>query len=294
MGIAQLALSAAAGLLAGAGVTAALRRKLRGGGESVPAAQPVKTAAEWESDVKLLFADCMASMGALAAGVAHEINNPLTFVVANLAYTLDAVSQIEPRPVEALRALEDAQEGVERVRNIVLDLKMFSRSEEGADEPVDVRRILRSAANLVSNEVKHRARLRLELGDVPPVLANFHRLGQVFVNLMINATQAIPEGAADRHVIAASCRPDPDGRVCVEVSDTGCGIPSEVLPRIFEPFFTTKPVGVGTGLGLAVCHRIVTRLGGTIDVESREGEGTTFRVRLPALAARSDLQAAQG
>ena len=297
MGLLHLALSAASGLVAGAGIVGALRRRRSCSCSCAPPAPASHhgpgvedaegaasgTAPGWENDAKLLFADRMTSMGALAAGVAHEINNPLTFVVANLAYAIDALEHHLPPPAEVLRALVEAQEGVQRVRSIVLDLKMFSRSEEGDDGPVDVRRVLQSSANLVANEVKHRARLRLDLDDVPPVVANSHRLGQVFVNLIINATQAIPEGAADRNVIAVRARSS-QASVCVEVSDTGCGIADDVLPRIFEPFFTTKPVGVGTGLGLAVCNRIVTRLGGTIDVESRPGAGSTFRVLLPAMA----------
>jgi CheY-like chemotaxis protein len=139
------------------------------------------------------------------------------------------------------------------------------------------------------NEIRHRARLVKEYGPVPPVEGNEARVGQVILNLVINATQAIPEGSVETNLIRVSTsRDDTSGHVVIEIRDSGCGIPPENLPRIFEPFFTTKAIGVGTGLGLSISHRIVSDLGGAIEVESQVGSGTTFRLRLPA-SSRSDV-----
>jgi CheY-like chemotaxis protein/two-component sensor histidine kinase len=173
------------------------------------------------------------------------------------------------------------------VRDIVRSLKLFSRPEETADQSVDVREVLRSTVSLAQNEIRHRAQLVLDLAEVPNAAGSATRLGQVFLNLVINAAQAIDEGDADRNTIRVACRPSDDGRVLVEIGDTGCGIPPELLARIFDPFFTTKPVGVGSGLGLSICHGIVTALGGEIGVESRRGQGSTFRVLLPAAPPRA-------
>ena len=234
-------------------------------------------------EAQLLFADRMSALGTLAAGVAHEINNPLAFVLSNLSYAIEELERASAGPTEVTRALEEAREGAVRVREIVRDLKTFSRPEERPDEEVDLRAVLRSAMNLAHNEIRHRAQLEVDLQPVPPVLASAHRLGQVFLNLLINAAQAIAEGQADRNRIRVACRAFGPRQVAVEITDTGCGISPEHLSRIFEPFFTTKPVGVGTGLGLSVCHGIVTALGGDIAVDSRPG-ATTFRVTLPAVA----------
>jgi len=239
---------------------------------------------------QLLIADRMASVGTLAAGVAHEINNPLSAVVANL----ELMAKDMPRLCEELEVTEqfheiidelrDARDGADRLRHIVRDLKIFSRStDEERRGPVDVKRVLESSLRMAWNEIRHRARLEKEYSAVPPVEANDARLGQVFLNLIVNAAQAIREGHAEQNLIRVSTRVDePSGRVAVEIRDTGCGIAADSLPRIFDAFFTTKPVGVGTGLGLSICHRIVTGLGGEIQVDSQVGKGTTFRVLLPA------------
>jgi PAS domain S-box-containing protein len=237
-------------------------------------------------EAQLLLADRMASVGTLAAGVAHEINNPLAFILSNLEFLAEELRRTSPDP-EMLRALDDAMDGAARVREIVRDLKTFSRPVDEVREAVDVRAVLRSAIGLASNEIRHRAQLVVEPGDVPRVAASEYRLGQVFLNLLVNAAQAIPEGHAAEHVVRAATSTGPDGRAVVEISDTGAGIPPEILPRIFDPFFTTKPVGVGTGLGLSICHGIVTQLGGDISVESAPGKGSTFRVVLPGAAAAS-------
>ena len=226
----------------------------------------------------------LASVGTLAAGMAHEINNPLTFVAANLAFALDALGALrgQGRVDEALRALEDAEEGTRRVAGVVRDLRAVSRTAPEDRHPVDLWAEIEMAIKLAHHELRHRARLVRRLDPVPAVEAVEFQLGQVVVNLLVNAAHAIPEGAADRNEVRVSSRTAADGAAIVEVSDTGAGIPPEVRARIFEPFFTTKPVGRGTGLGLSVCHGIVTGLGGRIEVESEVGVGSTFRLVLPA------------
>jgi PAS domain S-box-containing protein len=229
---------------------------------------------------QLLLADRMASLGTLAAGVAHEINNPLAFTAVNLAFARAEVRRLGLPDPELEKALEEAEEGATRVRDIVRDLKAFSRDEDvpGCADP---REVLRAAVNLAQNEIRPRAHVELDLGETPPVAASERRLGQVLVNLLVNAAQAIPEGAPQTNAIRARTRTEGD-KVVVEIEDTGTGIAPELLGRIFDPFFTTKPVGVGTGLGLSICHGIVTSLGGDIQVESEPGRGSLFRVRLPA------------
>jgi PAS domain S-box-containing protein len=246
---------------------------------------------------RLTLADRLASVGTLAAGIAHEINNPLAFVLSNLGFlseefrhhlppgdgaaALQARLKGEPDLGEWKEVLHEACEGAERVRQIVRQLKTFSRPDEERVSPLDVHAVLESVAMMAANEIRHRAQLRRDYGDIPSVMANEGKLSQVFLNLVVNAAQAIPEGAAHQHEIRLVTRRDEQGRVVVEVRDTGVGIPREVIGRIFDPFFTTKPVGVGTGLGLSICHSIISGLGGDITVESEPGRGTSFRVVLP-------------
>jgi CheY-like chemotaxis protein/two-component sensor histidine kinase len=168
-------------------------------------------------------------------------------------------------------------------------VKLFSRSDDQTSSPVDIGRVVESSVRMAWNEIRHRARLVKDYGDVPLVQGNESRLGQVLLNLLVNAAHAIPEGHADLHEIRVTTKVGGGGRVLVEVADTGCGIPRENLTRIFDPFFTTKPVGVGTGLGLAICHGIVRELGGRLDVESEVGRGTVFRMELPAAPAKSGV-----
>ncbi len=235
---------------------------------------------------QLMVASRMASVGTLAAGMAHEINNPLAFINANLVWLRDALeaqrTALGDASFQELDAVvSEARSGIERIGNIVRDLKAFSRVE--ADEtagPVDVKKVLRFAAKMADKELRQRARVVSELEDVPTVLGSEGRLGQVFLNLLLNAAQAIPDGEALSNEIRIRCL-HRDRTVVVEVSDTGRGIPDELQARIFDPFFTTRPVGEGTGLGLAVCHGIVRGLGGEISVRSEVGRGSTFSVLLP-------------
>ncbi len=147
-------------------------------------------------------------------------------------------------------------------------LKTFSRGDEERRGPVDLAQVIQSAVEMCWNEIRHRARLVIEPSSGPPVEGNAVRLGQVFVNLLVNAAQAIREGAASSNEIRIATSLDQRGRVVVAVSDTGCGMPHEVMAHIFEPFFTTKPIGVGTGLGLAICHGIIGSMGGELEVDS--------------------------
>ena len=239
---------------------------------------------------QLIFAERMASVGTLAAGVAHEINNPLTYVSANITMMVEQIDKLgdegSKEPWKTFREMAvDAQDGAERIRKIVGGLKTFSRAEQERLEVLDVRPLLDKSVDMTSNEVRHRARLVRDYREIPLVEADEARLGQVFINLLVNAAQAISEGDPAANEIRVATSTDPTGQAVIEVRDTGCGIPESVLKRVFEPFFTTKPVDVGTGLGLSICHNIVGGLGGRITVTSEEGRGTTFCVFLPAATA---------
>jgi PAS domain S-box-containing protein len=261
-------------------------------------------AARAQMEAQLLFADRMASLGQLSAGVAHEVNNPLAYVMGSLdlaARELTALEEecrgqqpaLDTRLVGIKQRVAQMQEAAERIRVVVRDLKVFSRADDEGIGPVDLGQVIDSAINLLANEIRHRARLVRDFGQLPPVRGNDARLGQVFLNLLTNAAQSIPEGETSRHVIRVVGR-SRGGQVSVEVRDTGAGIKPEHLPRVFDPFFTTKPLGEGTGLGLSISHGIVKSFGGTITVESEVGKGTTFRVTLPAAdpAASSAMAAA--
>jgi len=235
---------------------------------------------------QLMQADRLVAMGTLAAGVAHEINNPLAYVVAGLDFTMQEMARVsgelEPGRLEEVhQVLHEMRDGCRRIRQAVQDLKTFSRGDEESRESLALGDLLDSSINMALNEIRHRARVVKRYGPTPLVHANASRLGQVFLNLIINAAQAIPEGAADANEIRLATRTDPAGRAVVEVRDTGAGIAPEHLRRIFDPFFTTKPVGVGTGLGLAICRNIVAGMGGEISVETELGKGSAFRVSLP-------------
>jgi signal transduction histidine kinase len=240
---------------------------------------------------QLVVADRRISVGRLAAGVAHEINNPLAFILGNLEFLSREVEEIRACPdgrgqrERALRevaaAVAQATEGAGRVRNIIRGLKAFSRDDDDERTPTSVASALASAIGMAAHEVKHRARLVRSIGEAPLVEASEVRLTQVFLNLVVNAAQAIPEGSSERNEIRVSLRTDERGWAVAEVSDTGAGMPPEVLSRLFEPFFTTKPMGEGTGLGLSISRGIVTGLGGSIAVRSDVGVGSTFTVALP-------------
>jgi PAS domain S-box-containing protein len=232
---------------------------------------------------KLAVSDRMASLGTLAAGIAHEINNPLAYVAGNLEAMAESLAGA-PTPAERAElgvAVEEARDGAERVRKIVQGLRSFSRSEDEKRVPLALHGVLEAAIRLTANEVRHRAQLVRELGPVPPVIADDGRLTQVFINLLVNAAHAIPEGRSDDNRITVRTRSDDHGRAVVEVEDTGHGMAPEVQARVFDPFFTTKDVGEGTGLGLSICHGIISGLGGQISIDSAPRRGTVVRVVLP-------------
>ena len=237
---------------------------------------------------RLALADRLAALGTLSAGVAHEINNPLTYILIGIESVLKELRRRGPdEPVGSrlevlVERLQGAMEGARRVRRIVSDLRTFGRADEEEERLIDPRAVLDAAASMVDSHIRYRARLLRDYQEVPQILGNHDRLVQVFVNLLLNAAQAVGEGGTSRNHIRIATRTDGEGRVVIEVEDSGAGIPVADLGQIFDPFFTTKPVGEGTGLGLWVCHSIVTGHGGSIAVDSREGEGTTFTVTLPA------------
>jgi signal transduction histidine kinase/ActR/RegA family two-component response regulator len=250
---------------------------------------------------RLAHAEKMAAVGTLAAGVGHEINNPLAFIISNLHYAAEEVHQAGEREgkdgawaEDVEQALREALQGADRVRRIVQDLKAFSRVQPAQPQQVDLQAVLELALSLADVELRHRA---LVVKDYTPglkVLGDETRLGQVFLNLLMNAAQAIPEGRTHSNEIRITTRRDERGQAVVAVSDTGTGISPEVLPRIFEPFFTTKPVGMGTGLGLSICHSYVQAMGGDIRVHSVLGRGTTFEVVLPSALEDAAVVHAQG
>lgn len=257
---------------------------------------------------QLLQSEKMASIGQLAAGVAHEINNPVGYIQSNLATLQDYVSALfamladYSEAVEcsdaATRAaldlkrerldidfitgdlpqlLEESREGIDRVTKIVQDLKDFSRI--GPDEPMrpsDLEKGLESTLNIVWNDLKYKVRVEKHYSSLPLVECHASEVNQVLMNLLINAGQSIQE----RGTIALATGAD-EGEAWISITDSGCGMPREVVQRIFEPFYTTKPIGHGTGLGLALCYSIIAKHHGRIEVSSRLGTGSTFRVVLP-------------
>jgi PAS domain S-box-containing protein len=236
-------------------------------------------------ETKLLEADRLTALGVLSAGVAHEINNPLAYVLLNLEYLKRELPKAatDPSRIEALMVrVQDACHGADRVASIVRDLRTFARGEESARQPVSLETVIEAAVNIAYPEMRTRARLERRYQTVPAVDGNAGRLEQVFLNLLLNAAQAFPEVTdASDNLIRVTLRSEGD-QVVAEVADNGPGIAQELLGRIFDPFFTTKPVGVGTGLGLPICRGIVQTHGGEITVDSRPGAGATFTLSFPA------------
>ncbi len=266
-----------------------------------------------EMQAQLLQNEKMASIGQLSAGIAHEINNPMGFINSNLG-TLEKYvekfdryiscleeglrrsgSPSDQQEAETLRKnlkldyvqrdihqlLVESADGAERVMKIVQDLKTFARSDSSKIGRADINQCLDSTINIIWNQIKYLAELQRDYGDLPKLSCNIQQLNQVFMNLLINACHAIEAcGAGALGRITVRTRAD-DEHLCISISDTGCGMSEELQRRIFEPFFTTKEVGKGTGLGLSISYDIIKKHGGEILVESREGAGTTFTVRMP-------------
>jgi signal transduction histidine kinase/CheY-like chemotaxis protein len=249
-----------------------------------------------QTQEQLIIADRRISVGRLAAGAAHEINNPLAFIMANLTFATESLQRVGPLArapdasalerhlAQVQSALGDSLQGADRVHQIVRGLKTFARADDDRRTPVSIEDAVAAAIDMSAHQIKHRARLVREFATAPLVDANDVRLSQVFLNLLLNAVQSIPEGAAGGSV-RVTIGTDERGWATAEVRDNGTGIAAEHLRHIFDPFFTTKPVGSGTGLGLSISQGIVTALGGEITVESEVGVGTTFRVALPPSAA---------
>lgn len=261
---------------------------------------------------RLIHADRLAAIGQLAAGVAHEVNNPAQYMLANFRQLEEAVADLSamvadvrgrvlgaedglpPVPMSELLSSRDIdlllddmrniardnRGGIERIVEIVKDLRSFSRSDREHLELVDVNEAIRVACKMTRNEVRHRAELVADLGPLPPIVADRGKLCQVFTNLLMNAAQSIEEGAATRNQIRITSVVD---RNCIRVSieDTGCGIPEYLHDKVFEPFFTTKPREVGTGLGLPLTADLIRQHGGEIELNSAQGHGTRFDIVLP-------------
>ncbi len=263
-----------------------------------------------ETKGQLLQNEKMAAIGQLAAGVAHEINNPIGYINSNLGtlqrYTDNLIDLVEcyqqleskleasqPELIQQSCALKkkidleyikqdlpdlvrESQEGAERVRQIVQDLKEFSHVDEAEWQWADLHQGLDSTLNIVHNEIKYKAEINKEYGDLPQVECLASQLNQVFMNLLVNAAHAIEKQGTI--TLRTGCD---ENEVWVQISDTGKGIPEKNLKRIFEPFYTTKPVGIGTGLGLSLSYSIIKKHHGHIDVVSEEGKGTHFTIHLP-------------
>ena len=268
-----------------------------------------------EAHNQLLQSEKMASIGQLAAGVAHEINNPIGYVNSNLGALQTYVQSLlklldlyeqhdaEMKPesqseLSALRQkidigylradvcdlLSETMGGLHRVKRIVQDLKDFSHVSDTETQWANLEDGLNSTLNVVWNELKYKAEVVKDYGGLPEVECIPSQINQVFMNLLVNAAQAIQE----QGVITLRTRLDGDN-VCIEIADNGSGIPPEIINRIFDPFFTTKPVGTGTGLGLSITHGIIRKHHGRIEVDSSPGKGTRFRITLPIQHTDLDL-----
>lgn len=230
-------------------------------------------------EVQVQLASRINAIGTLAAGLAHELNTPLT----TLTYGLEVVARsLPPGDQGAAEALSLVKDATARMSEIVRDVRGLSRAEDNAvKDRIDVADVLRRAIRLTRHELESRARLSERIGLVPEVMGNASRLGEVFMNLLMNAAQALPKGNPEEHAVEICAGSDARGDAVITVRDTGTGIAPDIAGRIFDPFFTTKPVGEGTGLGLAICHRLVTELKGTLRFENCPDRGTTFKLTLP-------------
>ena len=239
-----------------------------------------------QMEAQLGESERLAAIGLLAGGIGHEINNPLAWVMTHIRTMQSEVNERARSGDSACTRwsaqLDEVMQGADRIRQIVRDLAFFTRGPETDSKPIDVRGALDWAAEMAMSEMRHRACLTKHYLPAPLVAAPDARLGQVFLNLLINAAQSIPDGQIEANEVRLELSTDEQGRARVDVHDTGTGISPENVPRLFEPFFTTKPPGVGTGLGLSVSWRIVQSLGGSLELVSAHPGDTRFRVTLPA------------
>jgi two-component system, NtrC family, sensor kinase len=231
---------------------------------------------------RMMEMDRMITAGTLAAGVGHEINNPLAYVLGNLEFALAELREHgDPALAELDEALEAARTGALRIMDVTRDLQALARAEVRTLVPVNLRAAVESALSMTAHEIRHRASLVLDLQPTPPILGDEARLGQLLINLLVNAAHAVEEGGTKPAEIRVRTFGAATGRVIVEVADTGAGIDESVRDHLFDPFVTTKHGQQGTGLGLAICRQIVDAHRGEISFQTERGHGTTFRVALP-------------
>ena len=236
-----------------------------------------------ELELKLVQADRMIALGTLAASVVHELSSPVANILLNLDFAVLELGRAEPHGLGELRAvLEESQKSAEHARQIIRDIRSLGQAGDQAVALLDVSSVLATAQRMVRMNLLDRARMVTALGPTPLVLANEGRLLQVFINLLVNAAQAIPAGDPDKNEVRTSAGTDATGSLWIEIADTGTGVPAVLRERIFDPFFTTKAAGEGTGLGLYISRRIVQSLGGRIELFPREPHGTVVRISLPA------------
>ncbi|MFI5308478.1 MAG: ATP-binding protein, partial [Polyangiales bacterium] len=245
-------------------------------------------------EANLRVTERLTALGTLASGVAHEINNPLAYVHGNVDFVLRELeatrSSTQIRP-DLLTALAEAREGAERIKNIVSDLKEQTRPDERPAGPTDVNEAILTALRILDNQLKHRTGVEVALGELPKAQAIAGRLVQIVMNLLTNAIDAMHERpmSANQIVVRSLCVGE--DKVAIEISDNGLGIPPHIVGKVFDPFFTTKPQGKGTGLGLYLCHKLVTSFGGSIEAQSRVSEGTLIRVTLAKAAPQAIVAA---
>ena len=256
------------------------------------------TAQVREAHAQLALNERLASLGTLAHGIAHEINNPLTYVDGNLCLIAEILRRDAPIDrAEMLELATEALEGAERIREITKQMGQLARADELPRVRLDPRALLPLVSRMTTAQTKARSRVELVLDDVPYVDADAGRLGQVLINLVVNAAQAVAHRARDQNLIRLTTRTTATGDALIEVLDNGPGIPDEIASRVFEPFFTTKPVGEGTGLGLSISRGIVESLGGTLTFDTPASGGTRFVITLPPSTLPADpplgAQAAQ-
>jgi signal transduction histidine kinase len=277
--------------------------------EVLAAVERILSENEGRLSARLDETERLTSLGRVAANVGHEINNPLTFVMLNLRQSITdlnalcsailyaeavteqslpsaALEQLKSRILGITAMLQECETGGERIRGTITNLQRLSWKSVAEREPLDMNELLEESASMVSHQIRHRARFTKRLGDTAPVRGNRAALGQVFLNLLVNAAQAIPEGNADQNEIQVTTRIDAasgvrGAEVVIEVRDSGAGIAPELVSRVFEPYFTTKPQGGGMGLGLSISRQAISDHDGRMTIESEVGKGTVFRVFLP-------------
>ncbi len=235
-----------------------------------------------EMEARLVRSERLAALGTLLAGIVHELNNPLAYVLLGIDQALGQLERVpfSPETTTLAELLREVRGGTKRVASIVGQLRSTSQPDATDRDAIELRTVIESALRVAGNEIRHRARLITELHDVPRISGSAARLEQVLLNLLVNAAQSFAAAGADNEIRIRLAQ-GPNDTVVIDVIDNGSGIPAEILPRVFDPFFTTKAVGVGMGLGLSICHNIVTAHGGTLDVQSALGQGTRFRLTLP-------------